>query len=256
MSISSEKNLSESQDEWVRVWRRKGHGAKSRTQLRSGSTQPASASSTPTPSPPSLTLEQVKKDHERFAGQWKSSSACVRLQQILSSNEPGVQVEKAICFGLGTFDPPDGSWDVKRKAHVQVAAFLAIVEHVGLQSDKPISCFFQDPILNAVDREFIESLGHQVVESPGGFELVDTSTLAFGVHLYRDIYSQVIAAHTPAMFVGTPYDVWEDFHGTEKLNWGRMKELDQQSSKSKFPENDFETAFSSTSIHWARKEET
>jgi hypothetical protein len=164
------------------------------------------------PSIPSLSLEQIKQNHARFADQWKSSPSCHRLQELLVSHTTSTsKVTKAICFGIGTFDPADGSWEQKRKAHVQLAAFLTIVEHVqSKDKDQHIGCFFQDPIFNSVDKAFISSLGHEVVESPKGFQLVDLSTLAFGVHLYRNIYSEVIAAHIPAMFIGTAYEVWEE----------------------------------------------
>ncbi|KAI3318797.1 hypothetical protein HD806DRAFT_302818 [Xylariaceae sp. AK1471] len=253
MSLTVEECSSEPQEGWVRVRRRKGR--------RTGGgavTAPASSifSSAPVPSTPSLTLEQIKQNHDRFSDQWKSSPSCCRLQELLSSHTTGTRkVTKAICFGLGTFDPADGSWEQKRKAHVQLTSFLTIVEHVqSKEKEHQVLCFFQDPIFNSVDKAFIASLGHQVVESPKGFQLVDPSTLVFGVHLYRDIYSEVIATHIPAMFIGTAYEVWEDFHGTENLDWARMKELDQLCDKVKFPENKADTTFSSTTIHWRQRD--
>ncbi|KAI0153046.1 hypothetical protein GGR57DRAFT_492483 [Xylariaceae sp. FL1272] len=250
MSITVEERPSETQDEWVRVRRRKGRGRK--VQYRPAPTKESSA---PEPSAPNLTLEQVKKDHEHFAGQWTSSPASRQLRDALSKKQYNVSIDKAICFGIGTFNPPDASWDIKRKAHVQLAAFLLIVGHVQLSMNEPIACYFQEPIFNSIDQRFIDSLGHKVVESPQGFHHVDNSSLVFGVHLYREIYSQVIAKHTPAMFIGTPYSVWEDFHGAENLDWDRMKQLDKQCSHIDFPENSSETTFSSTAIHWVEKDE-
>ncbi|KAI0394549.1 hypothetical protein F5Y17DRAFT_427752 [Xylariaceae sp. FL0594] len=177
------------------------------------------------PSTPTLSLEQVRAEHERISNQWKASGAYRRLMELLSKHSMKVNVTKAICFGIGTFDPEDGSWEQKRKAHVQLAAFLAIVEHlrgVGTNTKAEseekkkkgeIRCYFQEPVFNAVDRAFVESLGpggYQVVESPAGFDLVDDTALAFGVHLYRDVYTRIIAEHVPAMFVGTAYEVWQE----------------------------------------------
>jgi hypothetical protein len=210
MSTMAEEPSSEQpQEDWVRVRHRKGRRS-------GGNAAPAGAvsSSVPIPSTPSLTLEQVKQDYDRFAGHWKSSPSSFRLQELLSnhaaSSTSSNVVTKAICFGLGTFDPADGAWEQKRKVHVQLAAFLTIVEHLQHTASQEICCFFQDPIFNSVDKAFIASLGHRVVESPTGFELLEPSTLAFGIHLYRDVYSQIIATHIPAMFVGTPYEVWEE----------------------------------------------
>ncbi|KAK5626732.1 hypothetical protein RRF57_002447 [Xylaria bambusicola] len=249
MALTTEE---EPQEAWVKVHYRKGR----RSQKKPTST--ASVLCTLLPSPPSLSLEQVKQDHDRISSQWKSSSSYTRLQELLSSHAANVDgnVVTAICFGLGTFDPPDGAWEQKRKAHIQLAAFLSIVEHLQSQASHQIRCLFQEPILNSVDKAFIESLGHEVVESPAGFQLVDPKTMAFGVHLYRDIYSQVIATHIPAMFVGTSYGTWEDFHGVENLDWARMKQLDQLCVKAKFPENQADSTFSSTTVHWRFKDES
>lgn len=209
MSLAMEEKPSDTQNDWVKVHRRKG-----RRTRPSATAPPAPASSVslsiPAPSTPSLSVEQVKQEHDRISDQWKSSSSCRRLQELLSSHSTSSSVTKAICFGLGTFDPVDGAWEQKRKAHIQLAAFLAIVDYLRSKEGHAISCFFQDPIFNPVDKAFIESLGHQVVESPVGFQLVEPSALVFGVHLYRDVYSQIIATHTPAMFIGTAYEVWEE----------------------------------------------
>ncbi|KAI8631598.1 hypothetical protein F5Y19DRAFT_399518 [Xylariaceae sp. FL1651] len=249
-SVTSEARPSKPQDNgWVRVRRRKGRPLPAPAQADN------SLSSVPIPSIPSLSLEQVKQDHERFARQWKSSPSNFQLQELLFAPIASGAVTKAICFGLGTFDPADGAWEQKRKTHVQLAAFLTIVEHIENKASRQIRCFFQDPIFNSVDRAFIESLGHEVVESPAGFHLVDSSALVFGIHLYRDVYSQAIAKHIPAIFIGTPYDIWEDCHGTENLDWARMKDLDRICAKVRFPEiTDF--TFCSTAIHWRQRDQS
>ncbi|KAI0542810.1 hypothetical protein GGR58DRAFT_171956 [Xylaria digitata] len=252
MSLTAEEDSSEPQEAWVKVHSRKGRRSRKKP------TPIGSVSCKVVVGPPSLSLDQVKQDYDRFSSQWKSSPSHGQLQELLSSrtNDTSSVATKAVCFGLGTFDPPDGAWEQKRKAHVQLAAFLAIVEHFQSKASYRIRCVFQEPILNSIDKAFIESLGHEVVESPIGFQLVDPETLAFGVHLYRDIYSQVIATHIPAMFVGTSYEIWEDAHGAENLDWARMKELDRLCVKAKFPENQADTTFSSTVIHWRRKDES
>ncbi|KAI1432501.1 hypothetical protein GGR50DRAFT_696996 [Xylaria sp. CBS 124048] len=247
-----EESNSGMQNDWVKVSRRKGRRVGKATLT---SAHFASALE-PTPSIPSLSLEQVKQAHSQIAMHWKVSAACVRLRGLLSGCEStgDCGITRAICFGLGSFDPPDGVWEQRRKAHIQLAAFLTLVEHFQGNASRRIRCIFQDPIFNSVDKAFIASLGHEVVESPIGFQLVGVETLVFGIHLYRDIYSQVIATHIPAVFVGTPYEVWEDAHGAENLDWERMKNLDQLCAKVKFPENHTDTTFSSTTIHWRRKD--
>ncbi|KAJ2990319.1 hypothetical protein NUW58_g3009 [Xylaria curta] len=259
MSIAGETLSPEPQETetWVKVHRRKG-----RSSTKKAAPMGLVQSREPAPGIPSLTLEQVKRDHGNLAEQWKSSPSYRQLQELLSLHtaSTGISVTKAICFGLGTFDPPDGAWQQKRNAHVQLAAFLAIVEHLQGKTGNQIRCVFQEPIFNPVDKAFIASLGHEIVESPVGFQLVDPETLAFGVHLYIDVYSQVIATCTPAMLVGTSYETWEDSResqmSTQHLDWTRMKDMDQACVKAQFPDNLPDRTFSSTTIHWRRKEQS
>ncbi|KAI0018020.1 hypothetical protein F4780DRAFT_781724 [Xylariomycetidae sp. FL0641] len=237
----------EPQQEWTRVVRRKGRSRPSKTSHSS-----KTSSAAVIPSAPSLTRDDLVRDHQYFAGPWKSSTCAQQLRETVSSRANRQPISQAICFGIGSFDPADGASEVKRRAHVQLAAFLLMAEAV---QQHPIRCFFQEPLFNSAEKEFIESLGHSVVSSPAGFQQVDPSTLVFGVHLYRDIYSQVLARHIPTVFVGTSYSVWEDFHGPESLDWARMKELDQACEKINFPEERGDTTFSGTTIHWKRSEE-
>ncbi|GAP86694.2 hypothetical protein SAMD00023353_2000330 [Rosellinia necatrix] len=201
-----EEHPPQQEEAWAKVHRRKGR------RPAKDDTIHATPSSVLTPGAPSLTLDQVRQDHDRLAGQWKSSGSYSRLRELLSAHTTGAgsSVTKAICFGLGSFNPPNGEWDWKRRTHIQLAAFLAIVEHLQSKTGQNIRCVFQEPVFNSVDKAFITSLGHEVVESPVGFQLVDPDTLAFAVHLYRNVHSQVIATHIPAIFVGTSYAVWEE----------------------------------------------
>ncbi|KAI1343286.1 hypothetical protein F5Y15DRAFT_229915 [Xylariaceae sp. FL0016] len=241
-------------EEWTRVRRKGRRNAGPKTARLAPSTSPA-AGATPTPSAPSLALADIEKDHEHFAGQWTSSPCHHQLQELITSRAADCVVTEAICFGVGSFDPADGAWEVRRRAHFQLAAFLCIVEQLQERGHRHIRCYFQEPLFNSVEKSFIESKGHRVVDSPQGFDMVSPSTLVFAIHMYRGIYSHIISKSLPAIFVGTPYDVWEDFHGSEQLDWARMKDLDQLCHKAKFPEQQGDTTFSSTSIHWRQNSE-
>lgn len=124
---------------------------------------------------------------------------------------------QAVCLGIGTFDPEDGAWEVKRRTHIQLVAFQFIVAELFQgQSRMPIRCFFQEPLFTPADRDFVGGLGHEVVESPAGFDMIDQGTLVFGVHLYRDIYNHAISKCMPAVFIGTGLNVWEEYVTTPK----------------------------------------
>ncbi|OTB09828.1 hypothetical protein K445DRAFT_323612 [Daldinia sp. EC12] len=204
----------------------------------------------------SLSGPEIMEEHKRITRQWETSICHHKLNEIFESRISHFTISDAICFGTGSFDPEDGSWEIKRKAHIQLAAFLFIVEKFQRSSSRRIRCVFQEPVFNTSDKDFIRALGHEVVDSPTGFERVSPSTLVFGVHLYRDIYAQAIAKCLPAMFIGTPREVWEECYGSDHSNWIELDELSKKCDKVMFPEDAGYTTFSSTAIHWRRYDET
>ncbi|KAL7621768.1 hypothetical protein AAE478_009095 [Parahypoxylon ruwenzoriense] len=247
------KRMAELSDEWTKV-HRKGRSRR-RAHRRATPSSPNNTTPTPPPRSSALSVTDLEREHRRVADQWKTSVCCRQLEEIVASRTHQYKISHAICFGLGSFDPDDGSWEGKRRAHVQLAAFLHIVEQLRRGNSPVIRCLFQEPLFNSVDTAFIRNLGCEVVDSPQGFELVSASTFVFGIHLYRDVYSQAIAKHTPAVFIGTPYDIWEECHGSPDINWAKMKDLSERCDKVKFPEDLGDTAFSSTAIHWRRQDE-
>ncbi|KAJ6442383.1 SRR1 domain-containing protein [Purpureocillium lavendulum] len=157
-------------------------------------------------------------------------------------------VTKAVCLGIGTFDPPDGGWEPRRRTFLQLIAFVVLVEELERLTHTTIPCIFQEPIFTASDAAFLtSSLGHSVVEHPRACRAVDRRTLLYGVHLYRPIYALALAGGgkgganaataataaaaaaaattfaasdgdvqddddgdgLPAVFVGTGWDVWD-----------------------------------------------
>ncbi|KAI0130390.1 hypothetical protein BJ170DRAFT_681842 [Xylariales sp. AK1849] len=198
-----------------------------------------------------LSVSEIQSDHARFSQQWTTSASCRQLKGVLMSRTCQPTPSKAICFGLGSFDPEDGSWHVKRRSHVQLAAFMTLVECLNKEAEHKIRCIFQEPCFTRADADFLRGLGHEVVDSPFGFDQVADDTVVYGIHLYRDIYAAIIEKTVPAIFVGTGYDIWESCGDTEVHNWARMKQLNESCEKVKFPDDgDFYPAFTSTTIHW------
>ncbi|KAI2615300.1 hypothetical protein GGR54DRAFT_612934 [Hypoxylon sp. NC1633] len=247
-SADGRRQMSESGEDWTLVGRK---GRRGLLQAQDRATTSRSGRTT------FLSVSDIEKEHRRITDQWETSACCHQLRRTLASRTCRPGISQAICMGLGSFDPEDGSWTGKRIAHVQLAAFLCMVEQLQLGNPQKICCLFQEPRFNSADKAFIECLGHQVVESPEGFERVSPSSLIFGIHLYKDIYSQAIAHHLPAVFVGTPHDVWEQnpdgFHGCTDL--AKLKELDEACEKVDFPEDVGFHTFSTTTIHWRRRQD-
>lgn len=82
---------------------------------------------------PQLTVDDIKANHDRVASKWRSTKChdqlCSTIKDKSVSHE---KITRAICLGLGAFDPEDSSWTAQRRSHIQLAAFLAMVETLSM----------------------------------------------------------------------------------------------------------------------------
>lgn len=60
----------------------------------------------------------------------------------------------------------------------------------------------QDPAFSPLDKEFLQSLDFEVLESPNGFDLINTSSLVYAIHCYPTVYDQVGKKGPPAVLIG------------------------------------------------------
>ena len=76
------------------------------------------------------TPHQLETEYQRARAQYEEERACKTLKRLVEDNEfPAVS--KAVCLGIGTFDPPDGGWDTKRRTYIQLSAFVVLVQSLG-----------------------------------------------------------------------------------------------------------------------------
>ncbi|KAL2758331.1 hypothetical protein ACRALDRAFT_1068689 [Sodiomyces alcalophilus JCM 7366] len=198
-----------------------------------------------------LPVSEIKNDFTSFSTRWRESDSYQSLKSlILEHHERHRPVRKAVCLGIGTFDPDDGSWEVKRRAHVQLAAFLAMVDLLAELSGETIKCVFQEPLFSSTDADFLRSLGHEIVDSPAAFDAVDEQTLLFAVHMYRPIYEAALERVLPAMFVGTGWETWDDVGNLKEDDFKCMQEMHISHRLFPFPEDGTNTTFSTTCLYW------
>ncbi|POS77442.1 hypothetical protein DHEL01_v204165 [Diaporthe helianthi] len=204
---------------------------------------------------PQLTVDDINANHHQIASKWRSTNCYEQLCSIIVEKSVSHQrVNRAVCLGIGAFDPQDGSWSSQRRSHIQLAAFLAIVDALKSESGQDIETIYQEPRFAQPDKEFLASLGGKTVDSPGAYELIDETTFVFGVHLYRDIWAAALKESLPAMCVGTGWDVWEENPGADKSpDFNSIREMDAAFDKFPFPQDDY-SSFSSTCIYWKKQD--
>ncbi|KAK1963128.1 hypothetical protein LY78DRAFT_660597 [Colletotrichum sublineola] len=240
------------QEEWIHV---KPKSRFRRNAPRPPPKVPGSAPSKPADEPRAFkSVADITAEYEAFKTRWRNTTCHAKLRQLVETNAGTHRpVRKAVCLGIGTFDPEDGGWDAKRRSYIQLDGFLTIVEVVSELYKESIPCSFQEPRFTPNDAEFLTSLGHKVVESPAAFEAVDQDTLVFAVHMYRPIYEATLEKASPAMFVGTGWDVWDEFATMKEGEFKCMSDMHGSHRHFPFPQDGTYTTFSSTCLYWRPK---
>lgn len=122
-----------SDDEWTTIpSRSRGRNHKPAPPRSLHKTSP---DETPTPRTegPFRSVDDIKAEYASFETQWLTSSTKSSLTDLLKTHLPAtLQITSAICLGVGTFDPADGSWQAKRSAFLQLLAFESIVSYIGV----------------------------------------------------------------------------------------------------------------------------
>ncbi|PKK47819.1 hypothetical protein CI102_8632, partial [Trichoderma harzianum] len=209
-----------------------------------------------------LTKEEIQKDFDNFNAQFQTSPGAASLRDTITefvsdalSDGNDKPVIQAISLGIGSFDPTDGSWQLKRRAHTQLAAMLFMVRLLEEKtSSGPIKCIFQEPIFTSGDIAFLTAMGHQVVDSPVASNSVNAGTLFFGPHLYKEVYGKALKGELPSVWVGTDWVVWSKTFISpskeEEEHLLAIKKMHETYKHVTFPEDDKDsTIFYATSLY-------
>ncbi|KAF4589040.1 SRR1 domain-containing protein [Ophiocordyceps camponoti-floridani] len=198
----------------------------------------------------SRSAADVAAEHDRVRGAWLQTGCCAELRRIVASS--GCRVDGALCLGIGSFASDEGRCEARRMSFLQLVAFAVMVEELEKITGSPIPSIFQEPLFTPTDRQFLTSLGYQVVETPEGYNHTSRHSFIFGIHLYRPVYAMALSAHLPALFVGTGWPVWESVSLSESPDLDNLKTMHEHFAKAAFPQDASSSAFSSTTIYWRR----
>ncbi|EGO52112.1 hypothetical protein NEUTE1DRAFT_90058 [Neurospora tetrasperma FGSC 2508] len=204
---------------------------------------------------PEFTVSDIHKHHNTARQEWQISDCWKTLKDLLAtarseSNHP--LITKAICFGPGPYDPSNGSFAARRTAHMQTAAFCAIVDFLESQCDHKIKRVIQEPMFTQIDKDFCVELGFEVADTPDAFSMVDEHTLVYGIHMELRTYYLALAT-LPATFIGGGLEEWEkvvDFDPSLNEFIGPISKMDATYTKYPFPDMNY--IFSSTTMYWRK----
>lgn len=125
-SPAVERPASETPEQWTYVRRKRAKGTRRNLDNR-GAVPPAPRPSLRSPS-------AIAAEYHRIRSAWAAppSPCCLALAALAAKSAQCCgPVSRAVCLGIGTFDPPDGGWEAKRRTYLQLIAFLVMVDELG-----------------------------------------------------------------------------------------------------------------------------
>lgn len=136
MATSTAEDGGDDSSQWTRIVRKgKGKGKRLEKRPQPQAFQPPAAGPVESFQPnasPQLSLGEIEAEHDQIASKWRATECRDKLFLIVKENAAShVGIKRAVCLGLGAFDPEDGSWVARRRSHIQLAAFLDIVKSLG-----------------------------------------------------------------------------------------------------------------------------
>ncbi|CAP67719.1 uncharacterized protein PODANS_1_16090 [Podospora anserina S mat+] len=210
---------------------------------------------------PEYSIGDLSKYHDGVTRKFEQSACWRKLEKLLdsalSSRQQLPRIARAVCLGTGPYDPADGSSQARWTAHMQTAAFCAIINTIRSKTNQEIKCFIQEPRFTQIDKEFCSKLDLEAVDSPGGFDLVDENTLLYAIHVELEICNLAMRKSLPTVFIGTGLDEWlRVVDGTKERpgHLHRFFKLEDNYHKLPFPDLDY--IFSSTSIYLREDQQT
>ncbi|KAK0730113.1 hypothetical protein B0H67DRAFT_638651 [Lasiosphaeris hirsuta] len=239
--------------DWSLVSHKRGRGCgQAQSQGRAKQVDGRLVGIQPNPNP-EFTVSDMQKYHDAVRQDWHASECWQILREILvaASSAPNRPIiKRAICLGPGSFDPANGSFSMRRTAHMQTEAFCSIVDTLESNADQKIIRVVQEPGFTQADKDFCSHIRLEAVETPCAFSLVDESTMVFGIHMELGTYHRALLA-PPGIFIGADLSEWENllaFNPALEELMAPLREIDATYDKHAFP--DLNYMFSGTAIYF------
>jgi len=189
------------------------------------------------------TLEELVREAGTWEEAWRKTEACLALETILKGEDQKLvegeeegkedaqivkeesndkkqrsKIDSVVCLGLGSLQ--NARREGRRASFTQLAALKTIISSMGMfpqphyimngqlctkTNDQGLSvpCVLQDPQFTALDKEFLTSLGYEVLSDPDAFARIMEGTLVYAIHCYADVYRTVNEGVKPRVLVGT-----------------------------------------------------
>ena len=156
----------------------------------------------PRPFYPDIDLEVLCSEHSKQCQAWECSEAYHKSRPIFQETLNRISPQKirnCLCLDLGSFSSEH--WTPKA-AIARLVAFEGWVAMIAKHQDSIPLVFFQDSFFTALDREFLTSKGHVVIDTPASGEVVTEDTFLFAPYCLDGSFCGTIRQAFPALMLG------------------------------------------------------
>ena len=197
----------------------------------------------PRPFYPDNDLETLSSKHSEQRQIWESSEAYHKsrpiFQEVLNRTSPR-NIQKCLCLDLGSFSSEQANREV---AIARLVAFESWISLIAKHQDRTLPAFFQDPLFTALDRDFLNSRGHIVIEPPASAEVVTEDTFLFAPYCDDGSFCGTLRRAFPVLMLG--FDVEERW-----IEKGPVRRMVQDFASQREWE---EIALSALDVDWEKK---
>jgi hypothetical protein len=153
-----------------------------------------------------MTVEKVSERYTLIEKKWQASESCKRLIEAMREALQGNtgEVKSCICFGSGSMSGLRHDWIQRHDvALYQIAAFKTAVDTIETTQSRRLVAYAQEPAYNLLDETFLASLQIEKVDSPNGWDLIESSSFCYcpGAEQYVSI---MVVKKDPGFYMAGP----------------------------------------------------
>jgi hypothetical protein len=154
-----------------------------------------------------MSLEKIQARYNLIEKKWQASELCKQLSKTLydAVQATSIKIKTCVCFGTGSFSGLRHDWIQRHDvALYQIAAFQTAVDTIErAQSHRPLA-YAQEPAYNPLDVKFLASLQIVKVDSPLGWEMIESKLSFCYCPGAEQFVSIMVIRKNPAFYLAGP----------------------------------------------------
>ena len=181
------------------------------------------------------TLTVLEQRHHDLTVRLSGTKTLMQILDVahdLFTKPRALKISNIICLGLGSLSgavgrccctptTPEAEVEANTEAMAQLVFLEEWIKQLRTRFEIPDSkIYFQDPMFNSVDREFLTSLGYTVISSPASSSILNNETFLFAPLLEEIPLYMSLKTSFPGIYMGDSL--------TDNHSWSMVSNADFQ----------------------------